>query len=315
MVSKRNKAKKKQQKTKRAAITAAKDYAQTISVPDLGYTESNPPPFDRVVGSPISVPGFADDIATNLTILDSATGAPVLQLFKPTSSQKKSKAIKSAEEGLKKYKEAQKADKNKKKTRGQLHFGIWNEMGNFKYNFTRDTTHNDKSVPLLTWARDHSNDFLNHLIPLLHPDWKQNLSQRPAGIKYLRDFFQDQVDLLPDYWSTCTFFNKFTGSTHDDPQDTVPSFLFNFGASTMLRLTKYGIDVQIDPLDVVVFNTSNYHMTWDPEFSNQDGKDRWAFSAFMRDVFFRKEAPNNISDTRLQTESHPPKKKFRAAAH
>ena len=84
----------------------------------------------------------------------------------------------------------------------------------------------------------------------------------------------------------------------------------------MLKITKVGIDVQLDYLDVVVLNTSNYHKTWDPEFSNQDGKDRWALLPFMRNAVCRQEAPNNISDTRLWIESPSPlcpKKMFRSA--
>lgn len=292
---------------------AFKSHAQVISLPHLGYDASTPESAFQVIGGSIQVPGLSTPLLTNLTLLDSSTGKPILQRFKPTSYKKKVAASKSATRGLDFYKVAQETDKGKKTSRGHIHLGIWSEQGNFKYNFTSGTTHNANSVPLLTWARDHSNEFLNHLLPFIHSDWHENLDSRPAAVQWLKDHFKEQAILLPDYWTACTFFNTFTGKVHDDGKDAVPSFLFNFGSSTMVRIVPYGVDVQMDPYDVLVFNTSLKHMTYEADVVTEGGSERWAFSGFIRDTIRRQVAPSNISASKLE-QTHPPKKRFRSAA-
>ncbi|SYW85500.1 uncharacterized protein UHO2_01744 [Ustilago hordei] len=253
----------------------------------MGYTRHNhpPPPSNkfRIVGSPIHIPAYDKKIMTNLTVIDSDTNQLILQRFKPMSYKKQTAANKSAPKGLELFMKAlQKHDQMK--SRGNIHLGLWAERGNVKINFTTHTSKNEFGVKLLEWAQDHSNEHLNHLVPLLHPQWQHNLKNRP------------KTKLLPNYWTSCSFFNTFTGEIHNNTGDSVPSFLFNFGISTMVRIIPYGIDVQVDHLVVLVLNTSFDHMTWDAEVDAEGIGVRWAFSAFIRKVIDEQRAsPSALS--------------------
>ncbi|SAM81541.1 uncharacterized protein UBRO_20049 [Ustilago bromivora] len=102
----------------------------------------------RIVGSPIHIPAFNKKIMTKLTVIDSDTNQPILQRFKLTSYKKQTAANKSAPKGLELFKKAlQKHDQMK--FRRNIHLGLWAERGNFKINFTTNTSKNDFGVKLL----------------------------------------------------------------------------------------------------------------------------------------------------------------------
>ncbi|KAJ1588929.1 hypothetical protein NDA15_000586 [Ustilago hordei] len=210
----------------------------------------------RIVGSPIHIPAYDKKIMTNLTVIDSDTNQLILQRFKPMSYKKQTAANKSAPKGLELFMKALQKH-DQMKSRGNIHLGLWAERGNVKINFTTHTSKNEFG---------------------------------------LEGHFKEQTKLLPNYWTSCSFFNTFTGEIHNNTGDSVPSFLFNFGISTMVRIIPYGIDVQVDHLVVLVLNTSFDHMTWDAEVDAEGIGVRWAFSAFIRKVIDEQRAsPSALS--------------------
>ncbi|SPO21451.1 uncharacterized protein UTRI_10304 [Ustilago trichophora] len=304
MPTNKQKAHNKRLKDQRARINAAKEYPDTLYLEKVGEQEEY-----HLVGQPHAVEGMAEPVKVNLTLLDAETEEPIFQRISPTSLDKQLAANKSAKEGLELYERAQ-THHREDQSRGHMHLGFWSEMGNPKYNMSRHTTHNQHALPLLNWARKHSDLYLSTLYPLIHEDWQAHLDTRKDSMAWLRDFMQDQVAVLPDWWSTCTFFNTTTPGVHQDQKDQIPSFLFNFGAPTIVRLRDYGVDIQLDHLDVVIFNTSNFHSTYSPD---QDLQGRWAFSAFMRKVFYEKQPPHNLSQARIDSEVEEPTWRIRGA--
>jgi hypothetical protein len=292
-------------KVQRARINAAKEYPDTLHL-EKGVVD---PDDYQMVGQPHQVPTVEEPVKTNLTLLDAESEEPILQRISPTSLDKRLEANKSANEGLERYQLAQTMH-TEDQSRGHMHLGFWPEMGNVKYNMTRHTTHNVHALPLLNWARQHSDRYLATLWPLIHPAWQEHLATRKESMDWLRAFMKDQVTVLPDWWATCTFFNTTTPNVHQDKKDQVPSFLFNFGAPTVLRLQDYGVDVQLEHLDVVIFNTTLYHCTYSPDESLEG---RWAFSAFLRKVFYEKQPPHNLSQARVDNEVNITTQRIRRA--
>jgi len=284
MVRKKDKAKdkgsNKRLKEQRAKINAAKEFPEAIWLPQSRQNRYT------LVGEPRQVHLINEPVKTNLIISDADTGELVLQRISPTSLDKKLAAEKSAKKGLKLYKKAQTTNKSNQ-NRGTMHLGFWNQQGNSQYQLTKDLIWNTNADKLLEWARDHSDLYLQTLHPLIQAPWHQHLDTRKASMDWLRAYMQEQVAFLPDWWACCTFFSDTTPQVHTDSQDQAPSFLFNFGAPTLLRLEPYKIDVQLDPLDIAIFNTSIKHKTHSP---NPSATGRWAFSSFMRKVFYEMRA-------------------------
>jgi len=224
-------------------------------------------------------------IETNLTLMDGQQ--PIFQQISLTSAEQHSAAIKSAKDGLKAFKLLSSL-KKPTDTQGKYHLGFWHSTGNSYLGMTKDTLRKKKedpkaALPLLKWAKKHSIAFLSPILPLIHPDFQQAIDDRRPGRKWLEDHFKNAAEYTHPWWTTVTFFDDFTGSDHVDARDDEPSFLFNFGKPCIIRLHDYKVDIQLDPFDIAIFNTrSIHHSTHGLEGEEDDGLERWAFSAFFR---------------------------------
>lgn len=194
----------------------------------------------------------ADSCKTNLLIRNSTTGEPLLMRVSPTSLYKQGKAKKEASKGHTLFQELKKLIPDRS-TRGTFKLGIYHTVGHSYLGFTLDTKGSktrQEAAELLKWARDYSKDFLLVTRILLPLEWQED---------WLQSIFQRQVNLLSPWWTTVTFFfffffDGFTGDAHTDNSDHPPSFLFNFGAPCYVVLHNYNIRVQVDPLDIIIFN-------------------------------------------------------------
>ncbi|CBQ72911.1 conserved hypothetical protein [Sporisorium reilianum SRZ2] len=154
----------------------------------------------------------------------------------------------------------------------------------------------EDAAELLNWAKEHTKSFLITAKALLPAEWQLDMDSRTKPNKFIKKVFKGQSNLLSPWWTTTTFFDTFTGQVHQDPLDHQPSFLFNFGAPCLLVLHDYGINIWLDPLNIVVFNTNTLkHST---EAAGED-QGRWAFSAFYRKSIYEEMGPSQIGQKTL----------------
>ncbi|SJX66634.1 uncharacterized protein SRS1_25019 [Sporisorium reilianum f. sp. reilianum] len=166
-------------------------------------------------------------------------------------------------------------------------------QGNSYLGFSHDTKgqNREKATELLNWAKQHSNKYLLTLKTLLPAEWRDDMESRKAPKEWLKGYFDRQVELVNAWWMTTTFFDRFTGTPHKDP-DHQPSFLFNFGAPCYLVLHNYNIKIKLDHLNVAIFNTNTLEHSTQAVDGGEDT--RWAFSAFFRKGIYEKKGPSQL---------------------
>ncbi|CBQ72531.1 conserved hypothetical protein [Sporisorium reilianum SRZ2] len=188
----------------------------------------------------------------NLLLRDSNSGLPLFMRISPTSFQYF---------GSKRSQQLPETQGNNPSScyQGKLELGIYHSIGHSYLGFTDDNKKpktGKEATELLKWARDHSKDHLLAINTLLPGEWKHHMETREGKKEtFIKKIFNRQADLLSPWWTTVTFFDSFTSQPHTNDADHPPSFLFNFGAPCFLVLHNYNIKVQLDPLDIAIFNT------------------------------------------------------------
>ncbi|SJX65098.1 uncharacterized protein SRS1_25016 [Sporisorium reilianum f. sp. reilianum] len=181
---------------------------------------------------------------------------------------------------------------------GAFKLGLYHSIGHTYFGFTGYTKGKDKgksAAKLLNWAKNHSKAYLLTTKTLLPEEWQQDMMSREKPNRFVHSVFKCQAKLLSPWWTTVTFFNSFTSHVHTDVLDHQPLFLFNFGAPCYLVLHDYNLKIQLDHLDIAVFNTNTLrHST----ASAGDGE-RWAFSTFYRKSIYAEMGPLHISNAVL----------------
>ena len=233
---------------------------------------------------------------TNLLLRDSHSGSPLLMRISPTLQYKQRKGQQSANDGYECFQKV-KAKIPDRETRGCFELGIYHSIGHSYFGFSAQTKgkDNEEATGLLNWAKEHTSKHLITAKHLLPAEWQDNMDSRKDPNEFVKSVFKEQANLLSPWWITTTFFDSFTGVVHDDQLDHKPSFLFNFGSPCYLVLHDYNIKVQLDHLNIAVFNINTLlcstHAVGDGE--------RWAFSAFYRKSIYDKKGPTHISKETL----------------
>lgn len=242
---------------------------------------------------------------TNLMLKDSQSGDTLPMRISPTSLYKQNLANKSAAKG-KALLQKLKNSIPDQEARGLFELGVYHSVGESYLGFTKESKSGktkDEASELLKWARDHSKQYLLSIKTLLPADWKQDMEAREKK-DFLRKYFGRQAKLLSPWWTTVTFFDSFTAAAHIDKLDHPPSFLFNFGAPCNLVLPNYNTKVQLDHLDIAIFNA--HKLEHSTEIVGDPDQVRWAFSAFYRQAIFlekgHSQAGSNVLDRVLGEE-------------
>lgn len=283
----------------KAPRNAAQESLQVLAAPDVPLQQASKTSPDSPA-LPVSSTSMGSK--TNLLLKDQHSGDPLLMRISPTSLYKRRQANKLAAEGLQLLQKLQSAVPTRE-TRGLFEIGIYHSVGGLYLGFTHDNkaerTRKEASE-LLRWARDHSRKFLLSVHTLLPTNWKHDMQSREGGPrKFLERVFGRQAALLSPWWTTVTFFDGYTGKPHIDPSDHQPSFLFNFGAPCFLNLHNYDVKVQLDHLDIAVFNTKELRHSTDMAEGRQE--ERWAFSAYYRQSVYLEKGPSQLGSSFLDT--------------
>lgn len=187
------------------------------------------------------------------------------------------------------------------------HFGIWTDRVGQVY-ITKDTRQ-DKTVgkgknkkvvanedaanavmEFVLWYRKYVDNFVYPLVKSskygISPSIKEVFNQHKEAYKWLLDQEVGPAarHICHEMFSTFSPFPGFSSNMHPDDSDTEFSFLINFGAKCLLSLGPYKLKVDLQPFDVVFFNTKIPHMTEAKE-ADIDKTKRWAISGYMRQCF------------------------------
>ena len=256
----------------------------------------------------IKTAGFEEiDPPGNLTLLDQ--GKVVLQRISPTSHRKALEAKASCKAGkilFEKYcSKKQESQVNGSRQAIEHHLGIWHTQGQSSLNFTAETLHyryKQEALDLLAWSSKHARSILIPAAQLIETEFQQQLGERPRAMAWLSSLFGSRVvDLLLHPWySTTAFFVEYSAGFHRDQEDCNPSFLFNFEEPAWIELPEFEARVKVHPLDLLVLNSHDYwHRTVKPVEAT--GKNRWAFSAFLRRAIFEMRPVSKVAAHRLES--------------
>lgn len=202
-----------------------------------------------------------------------------------------------------------------------FHFGIWTDQA-FKLYITRDTRQEtivgsgkDKetivdeeaanaAMEFNLWYRDYVDKFVYPLVKSnkygISPSIKKTFETHKLAYEWLLDqeFAPAARHICHPMFSTFTPFQGFSGNMHPDRSDTEYSFLINFGAKCLLSLGPYQLKVDLQPFDIVFFDTKIPHMTEEKE-GDLDKAKRWAISGYVRKYI----ANQALSESRTAVET------------
>lgn len=197
-----------------------------------------------------------------------------------------------------------------------FHFGIWTDRVNKLY-ITKDTRQ-DKTVgrgknakvvideeaanatmEFCLWYKNYVDKYVYPLVKSnkygISPSIKEVYNQHKEVYNWLLD--QEVAPaarhICHEMYSTFSPFPGYSPNMHPDGQDSDYSFLINFGAKCLLSLGPYKLKVDLQPFDVVFFDTKIDHMT-EPKEGDTDKNKRWSISGYVRNHFVNEiEADDN----------------------
>lgn len=169
-------------------------------------------------------------------------------------------------------------------SRGHVwHLGIWRQMG--RAGWTAEHLKNKETANEITaWVRQVFREHVAHRSKAISPEFMASLAARQNGFDSLiRELGSDGTSALHPWYSMIALFEGDTKNAHLDRNDAVPSFLINFGSTSILRIAtkKEGpyVALKLHIGDVVLFNSQKcYHLT------DSSGQGRWSVGLFVRNV-------------------------------
>jgi len=195
----------------------------------------------------------------------------------------------------------------------EYHFGIWTATGHATPCITQDTRQDSKPAarkPVMDfclWMRHYVDQFV---APLLHKRYgmaEEILAayhKRQESYEWLQNQAHGDLARLVCHpmYSTFSPFNAYTSTPHTDRNDADYTFLLNFGAKCYLELPQYKLQVDLQPFDVVFFqsNTLLHRTLAHPGEQHPDA--RWAVSGYLRKNIARQAAAHPLKASTLLVE-------------
>ena len=253
----------------------------------------------------------------NINLIDSATGAIILQRFGPTSLRHSDDMRESAEHGADLLKEVTAHSRCKKhsaatrQTKEQqvfphYHFGAWYDKFGNNLVLTGETSQagNEEGKKPVTdfcaWFKLFAIEYIQPLVDNkdsgLCGAFRSELIERQARhFLWAKKQVSGLERLCHSLYSTLSPFQGFSGTSHVDDRDADVSILVNLGQHAILELRDYNCHIVLQPLDVVVFlSNSVYHRTLQhPAHIAAKSKagERMAITCFFRKALLEQKEP------------------------
>ncbi|PWY97703.1 hypothetical protein BCV70DRAFT_219269 [Testicularia cyperi] len=166
------------------------------------------------------------------------------------------------------------------------HLGALYDQTQTFFGVTRDTMARPAAaMEVVSWTHSFADQFVRS--EDLHPRFRDLLQRREhEDYPWLATQYPSFAQVLHPFFTTSAIFQGFTGETHVDAADCYPSILLNFGAMAHLELPDFGVAVELQPFDIVVFDSGRVrHRTTRSPIDIAAGiseTQRWAVSLFHR---------------------------------
>ncbi|SPO22252.1 uncharacterized protein UTRI_00930 [Ustilago trichophora] len=260
----------------------------------------------------------------NISLQDSKTGNVFLQHFCPATESAASSMTKSYSKGatlFRKVMETAKCKKHKADTRQTVdqqqhfphyHFGIWYDKMMVSLTLLEETQQPGREegrqavAEFCIWFKEFTRKFVLPIIKNGHSglcDTFRSELQERMDVHF--PWAEKQVDDLDRYchplYSTISPFLGFSSNVHKDVKDADVSILVNLGQHALLQLPEYGIAVELQPQDIVMFlSNSVEHLTVQHPAhvkARSDPGERMAISCFFRKGLQQQREPKKHNHT------------------
>lgn len=87
-------------------------------------------------------------------------------------------------------------------------------------------------------------------------------------------------DICHPLYNICLPFQGYSGKSHQDQGNAAPTLLLNFGFA-WLHLPEFGIQIDLQPGKIILFNANYYHYTTPHPGYKGPNTDHWGISCFF----------------------------------